>query len=366
MDDLDFFAVCPPGLEAVLAREVGALDFKRGKLAQGGVTLRGDWSELWRANLELRGATRILLRIGEFRATHYKQLDAELAAFDWAAWLPRDVAIRVEAATKESKLYHAGTVKKRTEAAIARTLGVPVHNDGEVTVKVRIERNLVTLSIDTSGTSLHKRGHKTFTGKAPIRETMAALLLAGCDYDGSEPLVDPMCGSGTFLIEGASMAAGMQPGRDRAFAFQHLPSYDKRVFAALIRRDVAQPPARFWGYDRDEGAIAGATQNAAAAGLAEAIRFAKSPVSALTPPTDTPGLVMVNPPYGGRIGKPGPLIGLYSALGKQLREHFHGWRFGMVTSQASLAHATGLNLSSGPVLDNGGIKVKLYQTRIGG
>lgn len=367
MDDLDFFAVCPPGLERYLAQEVNSLGFERGKKEEGGVTMRGPWPEVWRANLELRGAVRVLVRIGFFRAVHFNQLEAEAMAFPWADWLRPDVPVRVEAATNKSKLYHAGAVKGRFETALERSLGCEVGTHGEVTLKVRIDRNLVTLSLDSSGESLHKRGQKGFTGKAPLRESLAALLLRACDYDGSEPLVDPMCGSGTFLLEGAGIAAGLQPGRGRGFAFQSFPSFEADAFARLIRPEPSRPaPAHFFGYDRDQGAIKGAAGKASAHGLSDAISFSCQPVSALTAPTRTPGLVMVNPPYGDRIGKPRSLIGLYSALGARLREHFGGWRVGIVTTDAKLAHATGLELTSGPVIDNGGIKVKLYQGKVGG
>ncbi len=362
---MDFFAVCPPGLEPHLAAEVNALGFKRGKKEAGGVTLRGPWSEVWRANLELRGAARILVRIGSFRAVHFNQLEQEARDFPWSDWLRPDVPVRVEAATHKSRLSHAGAVKGRIETALSRTLGCEVGGHGAVTLKVRIDRDHTTLSLDATGESLHKRGQKGFTGKAPLRENMAALLLRACGYDGSEPLVDPMCGSGTFLLEGVGMAAGLQPGRDREFAFQHLPSFDPRAFAALRRPEPErQPSAHFFGYDRDQGAIKGARENAAAIGLSTALRFACQPVSALTAPTETPGLVIVNPPYGGRIGKPGALGALYGALGARIAAHFGGWRVGLVTAEASLAHATGLNLTSGPILDNGGIKVKLYQATL--
>lgn len=364
MDTLDFFAVCRPGLEPHLAAEVRALGFARGKHEPGGVSLRGDIREVWRANLELRGATRILLRIGQFRVVHFKQLEAEAAAFDWAAWLRPEVPVRVEAATSNSRLYHAGAVKTRLAEALARR-GYTVDPEAPVTLKVRIDRNLLTLSLDSSGTSLHKRGQKGFTGKAPLRETLAALLLRACDYEGG-PLVDPMCGSGTFLLEGAGIAGGLQPGRARDFAFKHFAGYDATAFAALLRPEPDRPIApHFFGFDRDEGAIAGARQNAAAQGLSDVISFAQQPVSALTPPDTPPGLVIVNPPYGARIGKSPQLAGLYGALGAALKSGFAGWRIGILTSDAGLVHATGLNLASGPILDNGGIKVKLWQGTCG-
>lgn len=364
MDDLDFFAVCPPGLERYLAAEVREKTFQRGKHEPGGVSLRGSWSEIWRANLELRGATRILVRIGAFRAVHYKQLEAEAAAFPWCDWLDPKVPLRVEAATNKSKLHHAGAVKTRMSDALTRA-GFKVDPEGPVTLKLRLDQDLATLSIDTSGKSLHKRGQKGFSGKAPIRENLAVLLLRACDYDGTEPLVDPMCGSGTFLFEGAGMAGDLQPGRARDFAFQQLPSFDAGNYAALVRPSPTHEiPAQFFGYDRDAGAISGARANAKAHGLTEAIRFECQSVSELRCPFRQPGLVIVNPPYGARIGNKGPLFALYGTLGKRLSEQYLGWRVGVVTSDGALVKAMGLTLGSGPVLDNGGIKVKLYKGTI--
>lgn len=363
MTELDFFAVCPPGLEPQLAAECAALGFKRGKPEPGGVTLRGDWSEVWRANLELRGATRILVRLGSFPAFHLAQLDKRSRKFPWRDTLEPHVPVKVEVATnRKSKIYHAGAAAERVEKAVSAAMDAPISPEAEVAIKVRIDRDLVTISVDTSGESLHKRGHKVATGKAPIRETLAALLLQACGYDGRHTVVDPMCGSGTFLLEAAEIAADLQPGRDRAFAFQSLATFDPDGFATLVRAGSGPTPMhRFYGYDRDQGAIDGARRNAEAAGVDQICTFGCQPLSELTPPEGEPGLVIVNPPYGTRIGNKGQLYALYGTLGRVLAERFRGWRVGIVTSDQALAHATGFDLTSGPVIDNGGIKVKLYQ-----
>lgn len=363
MTELDFFAVCPPGLEPQLAAECAALGFKRGKPEPGGVTLRGDWSEVWRANLELRGATRILVRLGSFPAFHLAQLDKRSRKFPWRDTLEPHVPVKVEVATnRKSKIYHAGAAAERVEKAVSAAMDAPISPEAEVAIKVRIDRDLVTISVDTSGESLHKRGHKVATGKAPIRETLAALLLQTCGYDGRHTVVDPMCGSGTFLLEAAEIAADLQPGRDRAFAFQSLATFDPDGFATLVRAGSGPTPMhRFYGYDRDQGAIDGARRNAEAAGVDQICTFGCQPLSELTPPEGEPGLVIVNPPYGTRIGNKGQLYALYGTLGRVLAERFRGWRVGIVTSDQALVHATGFDLTSGPVIDNGGIKVKLYQ-----
>jgi putative N6-adenine-specific DNA methylase len=234
-----------------------------------------------------------------------------------------------------------------------------------VRVLVRIEDDLVTVSVDSSGEPLHKRGYKQAVGKAPLRETLAALFLRQCGYDGTEPVLDPMCGSGTFVIEAAEIALGLKPGRGRDFAFQTLAGFDAEAWAAM-RGDsaAAAGPVRFFGYDRDAGSVRMAQENAERAGVSGIVRFSQGTVSELLPPENCDrGLVMVNPPYGGRIGDREKLAPLYRALGQVLRERFAGWRVGLVTSEVQFARATGLRFETpcAPV-DNGGIKVRLWRS----
>ena len=364
MPVFDIFLTAPPGLESVLADEARAEGFAQPVAVAGGVNTRGDWSEVWRANLTLRGATRVLVRIGTFRAFHLAQLDKRARKFPWGDVLRPDVALRVEVSTdKRSKIYHAGAAQQRIERAITETLGAPIAADAPVTLKVRIDDNLVILSLDSSGETLHKRGHKLATGKAPLRETLAALLLRQMGYDGSQPVVDPMCGSGTFVIEAAEWAAGLMPGRGRDFAFMRFAGFDAAAWDRLRGATARRPaPAQYFGYDRDAGAIRGAAQNAENAGVQDLTHFAMQPLSDLVPPPGTPpGLVMINPPYGERIGNRKLLFGLYGSLGAVLAERFRGWRLGLVTSDGGLARATGLRLSEGPPVPHGGLKVRLYQ-----
>ncbi|WP_127113374.1 THUMP domain-containing class I SAM-dependent RNA methyltransferase [Shimia sediminis] len=360
----EIFVATAPGLEPALGREVREKGFERSSNLAGGVSFRGDWNDVWRANLELRGATRVLARIGAFRAMHLSQLDKRARTFPWGDILRPDVSVRVEVSSRKSKIYHQGAAAERIEKAISEELGAPTGPDGEITLKVRIEDNLCTFSIDTSGESLHKRGHKIYTGKAPIRETLAALLLRQCRFDGSEPLVDPMCGSGTFVIEAAELAAGLQPGRDRTFAFQKLANFDADAFQAMRRSEPTHEPEHlFFGFDRDAGSVRGATKNAERAGVEKHTAFSEQALSHLETPSGAPGLVMVNPPYGARIGDRKSLFSLYGTLGKMLKSRFPGWRVGIVTSDGGLAKATGLAfIETGPPIANGGLRVKLYQT----
>ncbi|WP_181893306.1 THUMP domain-containing class I SAM-dependent RNA methyltransferase [Falsiruegeria mediterranea] len=360
----EIYAVVAPGLELALRDEALELGFRKAKAAPGGVRFRGTWTDVWRANLELRGAAKILARIGSFRVTHLAQLDKLSREFDWARTLRADVPVRVEVTCKRSKIYHAGAATERIERAIAEEFGAPIDKDAQVVVKARIEEDTCTLSVDTSGELLHKRGHKVAVGKAPMRENMAALFLRQCAFDGSEPVLDPMCGSGTFVIEAAEIAKGLQPGRSRGFAFEQLTTFDLDAFNALKTEPQATDQTlKFYGSDRNAGAVEMSAANAARAGIGDVTMFRQCGASEIERPDGPPGLVIVNPPYGGRIGDKKALFALYGSLGRTLSDRFKGWRVGIVTNEASLANSTGLRFKpTKPPVSHGGIKITLYQT----
>ncbi len=363
-DPEEIFLVVAPGLEGVLAEEAQALGFCVAGTIPGGVTLSGGWPDMWRANLELRGATRVLVRVASFRAMHLAQLDKRARKLPWTDWLKPDVPVRVEAACRKSRIYHAKAAAQRIEGALEAS-GLTLAADAPLSVKLRIEDDLATLSLDSSGASLHKRGLKAEVNKAPLRETLAALFLRSAGFDGSTPVFDPMCGSGTFVLEAAEIALGLQPGRARSFAFETLASFDAEAFGAMRRAPQVTGPVWFHGADRDAGAVRMSAANAERAGLATVTAFQTAPIGEASPPDGPPGLVITNPPYGGRIGKKGVLHGLYGAFGKTMRERFEGWRVAMITADAGLAKSTGLDWEPpGPIVDHGGTKVRLWQTQL--
>ena len=243
MDEtFEIFLACAPGLEPLLRDEAREAGFARPACVPGGVTFQGGWAEVWRANLVLRGASRVLARIGAFRAMHLAQLDKRARKMDWGAVLRRDVPVKVDATCRKSRIYHAKAAVQRVEGALTAA-GITVDAKATLVLRARIEDDLCTFSVDTSGELLHKRGHKPGVGKAPMRETLAALFLRAAGYDGAMPVVDPMCGSGTFVIEAAEIALGLAPGRSRSFAFEQLASFDPAAWAAMkeaaIPRDTA-------------------------------------------------------------------------------------------------------------------------------
>lgn len=364
MTDFEILLVTAPGLEGALLDEAREKRFRDPKPIKGGVTVQGGWPDVWRANLELRGAARVLARIAAFRAMHVAQLDKRSHKVAWGEVLRADQPFWVEASCKASRIYHQGAAAQRITKAIKDTIGADASEDAEVVIKARIDDDLCTISIDTSGASLHKRGHKEAVAKAPMRENLAALFLRQCGFDGHEPVVDPMCGSGTFVIEAAEIAAGLKPGRSRRFAFEQLATFDAAAWNRLrSSTDIRKPDITFHGSDRDAGAVAMSRANAERAGIASLAAFKQQAISDLTPPEGKPGLVIVNPPYGGRIGDRKQLNALYRALGTTLLAKFSGWRVGIITNEESLAEATGLPFKppSNPV-SHGGIRVRLFQT----
>lgn len=363
--DFEIFLATTPGLEGILCQEVRLKGFKHAKAVPGGVTIKGGWPEVWRANLWVRGANKVLARLVSFPARYLTQLERRTKAFDWASILRPDVPFRVEASCATSRIYHAGAAAERIAAAISSALGIASTDTANLVIKARIENDVCTLSLDTSGELLHRRGHKVAVNRAPMRETLAALFLTQCGYSGAEPVLDPMCGSGTFVLEAAEIAARLNPGRLRSFAFEQLATFDAAAWAQMRAvKSQRTPPHRFYGSDRDSVAIEMCVANAQCAGVSDFCVFEQKPASEVRPPAnEPPGLVICNPPYGTRIGDKEQLAALYRAFGQTMLDHFSGWRVGLITSEPTLAYATHLPfLPNTAPIPHGGLRVALYQT----
>ena len=363
-EKFEIFLATAPGLEDLLRTEVGSKGFNSARAVPGGVTIRGGWPDVWRANLWVRGASRVLARLASFRVVHLSDLTAQARKVPWGEVLRFDVPYRVEATCRKSRIFHSGAAAERIEIAIRDSLGAPPSQDADIIVRARIEQDICTIAVDTSGELLHKRGHKEAVNKAPIRETMASLFLRQCGYEGTEPVLDPMCGSGTFIIEAAEIAARLNPGRSRQFAFEQLATFDAAAWQRMREASGKRTPeARFYGSDRDAGAIRMSQANAERAGVADFTAFRQCTISDITAPEGPPGLIITNPPYGARIGDKGQLAPLYRALGQTLKARFAGWRVAIVTSEPTLAHATGLPFlpTTAPV-PHGGLRVTLFRT----
>jgi putative N6-adenine-specific DNA methylase len=360
----EIFLVTTPGLESVLADEASERGFAGARAVPGGVKVRGGWPDVWRANLVLRGANRVLARIDSFEAQDFDKLARRARRVPWAKVLRPEVPVAIDVTCRQSRLFHSGAVAERIADALEQKTGIRIVKDAPITLMVRLERDICTISVDTSGELLHVRGFDKRVHRAPMRETMAALFLRQCGFRGLEPVVDPMCGSGTFVIEAAETAAGLMPGRARRFAFEDLATFDADAWLTLRAQPAAAVPAfLFHGSDRDADATTIAEANAALAGVAALTRFQTSTVTELIRPDGPPGLVIINPPYGTRLGDKDRLTALYAALGRVLKDRFKGWRVGLVTADRSLAYAAGLPFQppEAPVA-HGGLRVTLFQT----
>jgi putative N6-adenine-specific DNA methylase len=355
---LDLFAVAAPGVEPFVARELTALGIPN-RIVDGGVELSGDDEVVWRANLWLRTATRIVARVGEFEAREFAKLRHRAEALPWERFLPPNAAIEISATASRSRLYHTGAIAENLEAAIAGRLGKSAQQP-PIKVLARGIADRWTLSVDTSGELLHRRGWRLDPAEAPLRETLAAALLMACDWDATSSLFDPMCGAGTILIEGCAMSMNLAPGLGRSFAFEKWPQFSVEKFQALkdLARSQATPPrAKIIGSDHAPRAVDAARHNAERAGLLPHIQVSVSDLDRLQPPTEK-GLLLTNAPYGRRIGNPRDLRNLYGKIGRVLKR-FHGWRAGVLLADARLISVMGLKADEAIRLVNGGLKVQL-------
>ena len=373
-DALAMFAVAAPGIEAVLAREVAALPGVRDvRTVAGGVEFAGDPDVLYRANLWLRTATRILVRVGSFEAREFAKMRRRAGTLPWERFVDPARPVTISASQSGSRLYHTGGIAENLGSAIADRLRetLPTRESGEgeaQKVLVRGVSDVFTVSVDSSGELLHRRGWRQEIAHAPLRETLAAALLLLCGWDPSTPLVDPMCGAGTLPLEACAIAMRLAPGLARKFAFASWPTFDAARFAALHDEAEAArlpaPPAPIVGSDRSPAAVTAATHNAERAGLAAHVTLVQSELEDLAPPPG-PGTVIMNPPYGRRLGDPRALRSLYGAIGRALRARFAGWRAALLVSDARLVDAVGARVLAEHPLSNGGLRVRLLELDLG-
>ena len=336
-----------------MARELDALGLAAAA-EPGGAAFAGDIVALYRANLWLRAATRVLVRVGEVEARDFARLRRRAAELPWDMF-PRGPRVEVAATIRRSRLYHSGAVAERIAGAVADRLGAPGADAPVLDLVVRGENDRFAISADSSGELLHRRGYRREDAGAPLRETLAAGLLALCGWDGARPLHDPMCGSGTIPIEAALVAAGRAPGRARAFACEAWPGARPDVLAAL-RADGAgrAPRVAIAGSDIDPRAVAAAERNAARAEVSAWVSLAAADVAAVRLPPG-PGLVLANPPYGRRLRAGGDV---YRALGRLARDA--GWDLAVLTGDEALARRAG-RPAERIALVNGGVRVGLYR-----
>ena len=358
---LDLFATCTPGLEAILAGELTALGLTP-KILDGGVAFAGNLSDMMRANLWLRTAGRVLVRVAEFHASSFDELERHARRVAWSEWLaPTSVTVSVSAS--QSRLYHTGAIAERLLAAIARPAAAKStdheRHAGQL-VLARFVRDRCTLSIDTSGELLHRRGYRLDVAKAPLRETLAAAILLAAGYDGARPLVDPLCGSGTIPIEAALIARRIAPGRRRDFAFRGSPYFDDREWKNVLDKadEMVSPTASapIFASDRDAGAVRATTGNAQRAGVGGDLGVELRAFAAGGAPLPG-GLFITNPPYGVRIGERRSVSDLYARLVGAARARVPGGRLAVLCSDGKWAEQKALR--EVVTTKNGGLSVRL-------
>jgi putative N6-adenine-specific DNA methylase len=371
---LDCFAAVAPGLEPLALAEALALGLPaRGE--EGGVAWSGDIRSVIAANVGLRIASRVLVRIAEFEARSFIELERWAKRIPWTLTVAPGAAVRFRVTCRKSRLYHSDAVAQRLAEGVSRAVaGIRTEadsaGDDEVLDRgdsalfvVRFFRDRCTVSADASGALLHRRGYRQATAKAPLRETLAAALVAASGWDGDAPLVDPMCGSGTIPIEAALAARRIPPGAHRPFAVERWPGVPaelvRSVRAALGASMLGAAPGAIVGTDRDAGAIESARGNAARAEVASDVELGVHSISAMVLPEAKHGWIVCNPPYGVRVGDSAQVRDLWAQLGNVLRRRAPGWRVTLLSPDAALERQLRIPVHVVARTTNGGIPVRI-------
>lgn len=371
METIQLVAPCHFGMEAVLKREIYDLGYDITKVEDGRVTFEGDLETICRSNIFLRTAERVMVQIGRFRATTFDELYENMKALPWEDWIPQDGKFWVKKASSvKSKLFSASDIQSICKQAMVDRLKMTYHTDwfkedgASFPVRIFLLKDEVTVALDTTGDPLHKRGYRTWTSKAPISETLAAALIMLTPWRADRILVDPFCGSGTFLIEAAMMAANIAPGMNRSFtaeAWTHLiPKqmwYDVVEEAEeMVDTDIS---CDLQGYDIDPDMIRIARANAKQAGVDHLIHFQQRDVADLKH-SKKYGFIITNPPYGERLEDKKDLPALYTTIGQVYRD-LDAWSMYLITSYEEAERYIGRKADKNRKLYNGMIRTYFYQ-----
>lgn len=361
-----FFATCAPGLEPVLHDEVKALGLSKVERQVGGVYFEGTLTDALRANLWLRTAIRVLMRVARFEAADADALYAGAKTVEWERFVRADGTLIVDAHTSSSALDHSLFIEQRVKDAIVDhlrekhgTRPTVAKENADLGVYAHLFRDRCTLLVDTSGESLHKRGWRAFQGRAPMAETFAAALVLLSKWDRRAPLIDPFCGSGTVLIEAAMLARNMAPGlyRER-FGCERWPGHDAKLgekLRAQARAAATPSKARLIGRDLDAKTIEGAKENLRATGLADAIELEHGNALDFEPRKGWGAWIVSNPPWGERIGEDREVARLYRDFGAWLRRSAAGFHVTLLVQSGAIAHELGLKPAESTRVLNGGI-----------
>ena len=369
-----FFATCPRGLEQLLAEELQQLKAENIRAVGGGVEFSGDFPLCYRANLESRIASRILWQVATDRYRNEDDIYRTAYALPWNEWFEPERTIRVDVSAIRCPLKSLNFVTLKIKDAVCdkirrlsgRRPSVDTRQP-DIPIQGHLTERDFTLYLDTTGDPLFKRGRRIAQGEAPLRENLAAGILRLAGWTPGIPLLDPMCGSGTLLIEAAQIARGIPAGRNRRFAFENLRNFDAAEWVrirdeaeARISNDAGAP---IFGSDLFGDALKLARENLAAAGLADAVVLKQANVLEISAPA-AEGVLVTNPPYGVRLGEQEKLAAFYPQLGNVLKKKFAGWRAYLFTADLRLPKLIGLSPSKRTPLYNGPLECRLYEFRM--
>jgi putative N6-adenine-specific DNA methylase len=375
----EFFVITAPGIENLCHDELMRLQLSRREAAivTGGIEFRGRLHDCYLANLKLATANRILMRIAHFKANTFYKLHKKIAQFPWELYLAGGSDLKVRVSSKQSRLYHKGAVAEYLEKAIAKRLGeyCPRTDDGNAVtdrqqIFVRIIEDQFTVSIDSSGELLHKRGLKSYRAVAPVRETIAAAVLRLAGYKEAEPLIDPMCGSGTFSLEAAMMVKHIPPGWFREFAFMGWPGFGAGRWQHLRKSCEAvfatKNAPQIFASDNDEATCAAMRQSVEEYRISDAVQVVCRDFFQLDPEdlTDKKGLVILNPPYGMRLARKANGEDFFAAICSQLKKVYGGWQLALIIPEKHLKNKIPIPGLTEHRLFHGGLKIVLLTGRI--
>ncbi|WP_353327804.1 THUMP domain-containing class I SAM-dependent RNA methyltransferase [Chitiniphilus shinanonensis] len=369
-----FFAPCPRGLEQLLADELAAVGAGEVRVVEGGVAFSGEWPLVYRANLHSRIASRILWRLEERAYRSEADLFRMAGRIDWPALFAVNRTIKVGVTAQRSPLRSVDFAALKVKDAICDVFRAATGErpsvdtaSPEVRIQLFLTDRTATLYLDTSGEPLFKRGYRQENVEAPLRENLAAGLLQLANWHGDCALLDPMCGSGTFLIEAALLAMKRAPGRDRHFAFERLAPFDAEAWQSIRQEaralELPAPPHPIVGSDRDALSVAAARENLQAAGLTEHVALTVGDILDIPAPA-TAGVLIANPPYGVRLEDQEALAEFYPLLGDALKRKFSGWRAYLFTADLRLPKLIRLSPSRRLPLYNGALDCRLYEFKL--
>ncbi len=373
-----FFAPCPRGLESVLVTELQKIGASSLQICDGGAKFQGDWHACYRINLESRIASRILWQVADRPYRNEIDIYNIARALPWNEWFSKDLTLRINMAAIKCPLRSLDFITLRVKDAVCdkfreHTGGRPSINTEKPDVRIHgfLNAQKLTLYLDTSGEALFKRGSRKISGDAPLRENLAAGILQLIDWKPGTPLLDPMCGSGTFLLEAARISLNIPSGLGRNFAFEKFKKFDDALWREIKNQAIArQKPVTsqpIYGSDLYGEALVNTRTNFLAAGLPEIVNLKQVNILEISAPTET-GIIITNPPYGVRMGEQQELMQLYPRLGDVLKKKFHNWKAYILTADPSLPKLIRLSSSRRTPLFNGALECRLleYKMVLGG